>query len=93
MRTSQLYESALRFETIELLVSKYLFKGHLGDQDLYSLLSIEHSQLFHVLNCGWNRQLCKWWKSHGLYEDVFDLYWNCNDTVKIYHGNCNTEIP
>ena len=53
---------------------------------------MEHPELFHVLDCTWNRQLCTWWKDHG-YSDVFDQYFRCDGEVKIYHGNCNTPIP
>uniref|UniRef100_A0A8D2B5D1 Xyloside xylosyltransferase 1 n=1 Tax=Sciurus vulgaris TaxID=55149 RepID=A0A8D2B5D1_SCIVU len=66
--------------------------GHLGDQDFFTMISMEHPELFHVLSCTWNRQLCTWWRDHG-YSDVFEAYFHCEGHVKIYHGNCNTPIP
>jgi len=71
---------------------RFSFKGHLGDQDFFTLLSFEHPELFYTLDCGWNRQLCTWWKTKG-YEDIFDQYYQCNSKVKIWHGNCDTPIP
>lgn len=73
-------------------VSRYSFRGHLGDQDFYTLLGFEKPSLFHVLPCTWNRQLCQWWKDKG-YENIFHKYFDCLGTVKIWHGNCDTPIP
>ena len=70
---------------------RYSFKGHLGDQDFYTLLSFEQPQLFYQLPCTFNRQLCQWWKNKG-YERVFDEYFACSGDVKIWHGNCDTPI-
>ena len=42
---------------IEKLAEKYQFKSHLGDQCLYSLLSLEYPELFYNLPCGYNYQL------------------------------------
>ncbi|XP_060593934.1 xyloside xylosyltransferase 1-like [Ruditapes philippinarum] len=92
MRKSEVYNSLLSAESIKLLTEKFLFKGHLGDQDFYSLISLEHEELFHVLPCTWNRQLCTWWRDHG-YAEVFDQYFKCEGHINIYHGNCNTAIP
>lgn len=92
MRKSKLYNSLLTAETVKSLTEKYMFKGHLGDQDFYSLISLDHEDLFHILPCTWNRQLCTWWKEHG-YENVFDQYFQCEGHINIYHGNCNTELP
>lgn len=92
MRSSQLYDSLLTHEAVDGLTQKYHFKGHLGDQDFFTLIGMEHEQLFYVLPCTWNRQLCRWWGEHG-YADVIDLYYKCDGHVNIYHGNCNTPIP
>lgn len=92
MRNSELYNSLLNREALEKLTKEFEFKGHLGDQDFFTLLSMKHEELFHILPCNWNRQLCIWWKDKG-YESVFDLYFNCEGDVKIYHGNCGTPIP
>lgn len=68
------------------------FQGHLGDQDFYTLLTIENPHLVYLLPCNWNRQLCEWWKHHG-YADVFDRFARCDGPIYLYHGNCNTPIP
>ncbi|XP_046335690.2 xyloside xylosyltransferase 1-like [Haliotis rufescens] len=92
MRSSTVYNSLITAEVAEQLKTKYSFKGHLGDQCFFTLLSLEHEELFYVLPCSWNRQLCTWWKGKG-YDDVFDLYFKCEGHINIYHGNCNTKIP
>ncbi len=55
MRKSTLYESLITPEWVERLTKKYHFKGHLGDQDFFSLIGMEHERLFYVLPCTWNR--------------------------------------
>lgn len=92
MRNSELYKKLLTHESVEHLTQKYHFKGHLGDQDFFTLLGMEHEELFYVLPCQWNRQLCTWWGNHG-YGDIIDLYYKCEGEINIYHGNCNTPIP
>lgn len=93
MNKSELYNSILHNSTIILnLLNKYKFKGHLGDQDFYTLINFDYPNLFYTLPCTWNRQLCQWWKRHG-YKDVFDSYHTCNDTIHLLHGNCNSLIP
>ena len=75
------------------LVNRFEVHGKLvlGDQDFLSLLYFEHPELFHVLSCGWNRQLCKYFKKE--FGKEFDYYYECNENVKLLHGNCNTTIP
>lgn len=92
MRQSPLYSRLLEPTHVQQLASKYHFRGHLGDQDFFTMVGMEHPELFHVLDCTWNRQLCTWWRDHG-YSDVFQAYFRCEGRVKIYHGNCNTPIP
>lgn len=92
IRRSKHYEETLKPENVRNLVKKYSFKGHLGDQDFYTLLGYEFPALIYYLDCIWNRQLCTWWKEHG-YGEVFDAYFHCEGRVKIYHGNCNTRVP
>ena len=94
MRESKLYNSLLNSESVEQLTKKFMMKGHLGDQDFFSLLSFEYESLFHVLPCQWNYQLCTWWYDVGSYKDLKKYYHDqCKPPVKIYHGNCNTPIP
>ncbi|ELU12058.1 hypothetical protein CAPTEDRAFT_219773 [Capitella teleta] len=92
MRSSQLYNSMLERKNIESLADEFRIKGHLGDQDFFTLLGMVHEELFYVLPCVFNRQLSSWWKDHG-YKDVFHLYHDCEGDVLIYHGNGKTKIP
>ncbi|XP_072475019.1 xyloside xylosyltransferase 1 isoform X2 [Notamacropus eugenii] len=92
MRQSALYRQLLEPAALQQLTEKYHFQGHLGDQDFFTVVGMEHPELFHVLDCTWNRQLCTWWRDHG-YSDVFDAYFRCEGHVRIFHGNCNTPIP
>lgn len=92
IRRSKLYEASLWPDNIERLYRKYHFKGHLGDQDFYTLLGYEHPSVIYRLDCVWNRQLCTWWKEHG-YSDIFDTFFRCEGKIRLYHGNCNTRVP
>lgn len=92
MRSSALYNRLLQPNHVAKLAEQYRFRGHLGDQDFFTMIGMEHPELFYPLGCGWNRQLCTWWRDHG-YGEVFQLYYRCDGPVYIYHGNCNTPIP
>ncbi|XP_076007395.1 xyloside xylosyltransferase 1 [Genypterus blacodes] len=92
MRASALYNQLLEPSNVAKLAEQYRFRGHLGDQDFFTMIGMEHPKLFYTLDCGWNRQLCTWWRDHG-YGDVFLLYFRCEGPVYIYHGNCNSLIP
>ncbi|CAJ1060725.1 xyloside xylosyltransferase 1 [Xyrichtys novacula] len=92
MRASALYNQLLKPDNVAKLADQYRFRGHLGDQDFFTMIGMEHPELFYPLACGWNRQLCTWWRDHG-YGEVFHLYYRCNGPVYIYHGNCNSPIP
>lgn len=92
MRASALYNRLLEPSNVAQLADQYRFRGHLGDQDFFTMIGMEHPELFYLLDCGWNRQLCTWWRDHG-YGDVFLMYYHCDGPVYIYHGNCNSPIP
>lgn len=92
IRRSKLFEDVLRPEHVERLVHKYQFRGHLGDQDYYTLLGYDVPGLIYRLDCVWNRQLCTWWKDHG-YSEIFDTFFHCEGKIRLYHGNCNTRVP
>lgn len=92
MRNSALYNRLLQPNHVAQLADQYRFRGHLGDQDFFTMIGMEHPELFYPLACGWNRQLCTWWRDHG-YGEVFQLYYHCDGPIYIYHGNCNTPIP
>ena len=92
LRLSDRYEALLNTNTLRHLLDEYYFHGHLGDQDFYTLISLDNEDLFYILPCTWNRQLCQWWRDKG-YTETFDQYFACEGAVQIYHGNCNTPIP
>lgn len=91
LRNSSLYNSFLTGDNLLTLVRKYEFKGHLGDQDFFTLLSFEYGSLFYILPCGWNRQLCMWWRRDE-FVSVFNKYYSCSGPVHIWHSNCNTSM-
>lgn len=89
MRKSTIYAKVLNPTFVAGLAAKYQFQGHLGDQDFFTLLYLEHADLFYVLDCSWNRQTCRYFEK--LYPDVFSLYHVCNSSVSVMHFNCNSE--
>ncbi|KAL0104461.1 hypothetical protein PUN28_017293 [Cardiocondyla obscurior] len=92
LRESRLYNEIVNKDNVKAMTEKYHFKGHLGDQDFYTLLGMERPELIHMVDCGWNRQLCTWWRDRG-YADIFANYSECHSEIKLWHGNCNTPIP
>lgn len=92
LRKSLEYDQIVSRDMVEHIVEKYYFKGHLGDQDFYTLLGMERPELIHTIDCGWNRQLCTWWRDRG-YADVFANYSQCDSKTKLWHENCNSPIP
>lgn len=92
IRKSSLYNNLISKDNVDKLAKKYKFKGHLGDQDFYTLMGYEHPDLIQTINCGFNRQLCTFWRDHG-YKKIFDDYFKCKHKTVILHGNCNTKIP
>lgn len=91
-RNSTEFPKVIMKATVHQMTSKYRFRGHLGDQDFYTLLGYEYPHLIQTLNCGFNRQLCTWWRDHG-YSDIFKYYAKCDHDTVVLHGNCNTRIP
>ena len=92
LRRSDIYNRMLEPQALNQLAGKYTFQSNLGDQDFYTLLSFDYPELFYVLPCNWNRQLCRWFETHG-YGDYFDAYHRCEGDIYIYHGNCNSTLP
>lgn len=91
IRASAVYPRLIRAKSVANMTARYYFRGHLGDQDFYTLLGWEWPQLVKTMHCGMNRQLCTWWKYHG-YADVFERYFRCEHDVVVLHGNCNTNV-
>ncbi|XP_015592272.1 xyloside xylosyltransferase 1 [Cephus cinctus] len=92
LRNSLEYDQIVSQDSVDHLAEKFNFKGHLGDQDFYTILGMERPEFIYTLDCGWNRQLCTWWRDRG-YTDVFSSYAQCDSETKLWHGNCNAPIP
>ena len=92
LRYCDTYNRLLSSVNLHHLAEKYSFRGNLGDQDYFTLLSFEHPELFYVLPCTWNRQLCRWFETHG-YHEHFSAFHHCSGYIHIYHGNCNSTLP
>ena len=74
------------------LAAKYRFKSHLGDQCFFTLLSMEHPELFRILDCGYNFQL-----DRSMFRDpwdtLFPAFHNCTSSAKVYHMNGGSDMP
>ncbi|XP_017770644.1 PREDICTED: xyloside xylosyltransferase 1 [Nicrophorus vespilloides] len=92
IRKSEAYREIIKKESVSAMVEKFKFRGHLGDQDFYTLVGYERPEMIHTLNCGFNRQLCTWWRDRGGYNDIFNDYFKCKHKIVVLHGNCNTRI-
>ncbi|KAL1494688.1 hypothetical protein ABEB36_010252 [Hypothenemus hampei] len=90
-RSSKEFAQIILKENVSNITTKYKFRGHLGDQDFYTLIGYEYPQLIQTLNCGFNRQLCTWWREHG-YKNIFNYYFKCDHETVVLHGNCNTKF-
>lgn len=89
MRRSSAYNSLLEESTLHNLCEKYEFVGSLGDQDFFTLMSMEHPDWVYPLDCSWNVQLDLQY-SH---LPLFSVYHNCSSEAKIHHGNAGYPIP
>ena len=88
------YSTSLKgrsLSALDQLSAKYHFKSHLGDQCFFTLLSFEHPEFFHVLDCGYNFQLDKS-MFRDPWESRFYAYHNCTSKPKVYHMNGGSEI-
>ncbi|MCL4120782.1 UNVERIFIED_CONTAM: hypothetical protein GTU68_027720 [Idotea baltica] len=92
MKKSPVINSYLSPATLKQKVDEYDFQGHLADQDLYTLIALDHPEIFYTLPCGWNRQLCQWWNNDP-FKEVFPQYFKCDEDIKLLHGNCKAKIP
>jgi len=87
MRKSKHYEEILLNNKVRKYAEKYQFRSTRGEQDFFVLLDAEHhDELFYVVPCQWNRQLCK--RQSPALE-----YRNCPKPIHAYHGNCHVKMP
>ena len=91
IRNAQFYNRLLTGGDVKEMAERYQFKGNLGDQDFFTLLSFDYQNLFYIIPCSWNRQLCRFWEKG--YEDVFVSYHKCAEPAHVFHGNCKAPIP
>ena len=68
------------------------FRGHLGDQDYYTLINWAYPNKFiYTLPCRFNRQTCSYWLK--FYPDLWQSYNYCaGGKISVLHGNCGTDI-
>ena len=93
LRKSEEYNTLLTESVLTTFCNKYNFRGHLRDQDLFTLISTENEHLFYTLPEQWNTQLCVWWRDHG-YCDVFDLYRRpLNKNSKYFYFMLTATLP
>ena len=59
MRQSRTYNALMSNlnGSVDALAAKYHFRSHLGDQCLFTLVGLEHPELFYPLDCHFNYQL------------------------------------
>ena len=93
MRRSRLYNSYLERDQLLALITKYEWKGCIGYQDFFTLLGVEHPQLFRVLDCTWNRQLDVLQKLDVYYEREFEHFHRCDGSIKVWHTNGASTLP
>ena len=92
MRRSTLYKQILLNNEMKEYGEKYQFRGNRAEQDFFVLLDAEHhDELFYVVPCQWNRQLCR--KPYLIKEVDYNLYRYCAKPIHAYHGNCKVDMP
>jgi len=97
MRSSHLYNKYVNPENGYIattdLAKKYQYASHLGDQCFFTLLGMEHPDMFYDLPCSYNFQLDMSLAAQKEIATIFPSYHNCSMVPKIYHGNGGAEIP
>lgn len=92
MRRSKLYKRILLNNAVKEYAEKYQFRGTRAEQDFFVLLDAEHhDELFYVVPCQWNRQLCHF--DAGFNTIVYNSYHQCSKPIYAYHGNCHSKMP
>ena len=87
----------LKPETIKELTARFQFKGHLGDQDYFTIIGWSDRSVFYELSCEWNRQLCTYNKiayhdfkvnqNNSIFCDMSLFYWKekYGETWEAFH--------
>jgi hypothetical protein len=94
MRRSELYEKTI----LASLDVRNVMRGAFGDQDLYTAMYTARPELFFVLPCQWNVQLCGYflnnWKQLAKWVEStarmpsFPHQPVCKKDFALIHGNC-----
>ena len=95
IRRNRLYRSYLFDENASLqsLLTKYEFNGTLAYQDFFTLIGMEHPQLFRQMDCSWNRQLDETSSVDEKLNEMFLACHRCDQRVQIYHANGGSDMP
>ena len=94
MRQSRLYNDYIMNESLlRALCDRYEFNGTLAYQDLFTLIGMEHPQLFYHLDCVWNRQLDDTAVIDEKFTAIFEPFHRCDGAIRIYHANGGSINP
>ena len=72
--------------------SRKALQGGLREQDVLNVVALGAAELFRVLPCGWNKQLCRHHQNshrrveHPLWRNEYQCL---GDTWSLAHGNCD----
>ena len=74
--------------TITIIMTRYMFRGSVGDQDWLTMLGWERPHLFHVLGCEYNKQVCVPSCHHFIMLSCHHVIILCH---QMYTGRCYKE--
>jgi len=91
MRESKEWQDYLDKESVFNLMYKYGFHTTVGDQDWFTNVSFNSSELIYILPCKFNTQVSvQYWRPP--WEDIFWDYHRCDEPYVIIHRNgCGPE--
>lgn len=93
MRTSSVYNKYLTEFNLKKLRDKYEFNGTLAYQDFFTLIGMDHVDLFCPLNCSWNRQLDESAAGDDKFSAIFRIFHQCDEAINIFHANGGSDFP
>lgn len=93
MRKSAIYNSYFDDEKYRTICKKYQFNGTLAYQDFFTLLGMEHPELFYPLDCSWNRQMDISAFADEKFTGVFEEFHRCDGKIRIFHANGGSTFP
>ncbi len=94
MRRNEVYHRYLfDEEQLQALCARYEFKGTLAYQDVFTLIGMEHPELFFHLDCVWNRQLDDTALIDEKFTAIFEPFHRCDGPIRVYHANGGSVMP